>query len=427
MQQPALVATSIACLRAVEAAGVRPDVVVGHSVGEYSALAACGALADRDAVELVRERGLATAAAASEHPGAMTAIIGLEDAVVEELCAGIEDVWPANYNCPGQLVVSSSERSVDELLERATAAGARRAIRLRVPGAFHSPLVASAAARLRPALERVTWHEPEVPFLSTVTARVEPIGALPGLLLDQLTAPVRFTQAVAELVRLGVTYASRSGRGRCSPVSCGAASARSRPIRWATPRRSPSSRRCFPLPDVFGSLDGKVALVTGGARGIGAAVSRELAGAGARVAINYRSGAEAATAVAAEIGGVAVQADVADAAQVGDARGASRSRARPARHPRRQRRRHPRHADRPNDGRGVGRTSSRRTCAASSTCCRAVASGMLKRRSGSIVNADERRRPTRQSPDRRTTRLPKPASSASRSRWRRSSEAEACA
>jgi [acyl-carrier-protein] S-malonyltransferase len=214
VQQPALVATSIACLRAVEATGLRPDVVVGHSVGEYSALAACGALSDRDAVGLVRQRGLATAAAATDHPGAMTAIIGLDDAVVEQLCDGIENVWPANYNCPGQLVVSCSESSVDELLERAVAAGARRTIRLRVPGGFHSPLVASAAARLRPALDRVTWREPAVPFLSTVTARVEPIGAIPGLLLEQLTTPVRFTQAVRELVRLGVTHAVEVGPGQ---------------------------------------------------------------------------------------------------------------------------------------------------------------------------------------------------------------------
>jgi [acyl-carrier-protein] S-malonyltransferase len=196
VQQPALVATSIACLRAVEAIGLRPDVVVGHSVGEYSALAACGALSDRDAVELVRERGLATAAAAAERPGAMTAIIGLDDAVVEELCSGIEDVWPANYNCPGQIVVSGSEPAVEELLERATEAGARRTIRLRVAGGFHSPL------------------EPQIPFLSTVTARIEPRAAIPGLLLDQLTAPVRFTQAVAELVRLGVTHAVEVGPGQ---------------------------------------------------------------------------------------------------------------------------------------------------------------------------------------------------------------------
>jgi [acyl-carrier-protein] S-malonyltransferase len=214
VQQPALVATSIACLRAVEAIGLRPDVVVGHSVGEYSALAACGALSDRDAVELVRERGLATAAAAAERPGAMTAIIGLDDTVVEELCSGIEGVWPANYNCPGQLVVSGSEPAVEKLLERAAEAGARRTIRLRVAGGFHSPLVESAVSRLRPALERVTWREPQIPFLSTVTARIEPSAAIPGLLLDQLTAPVRFTQAVAELVRLGVTHAVEVGPGQ---------------------------------------------------------------------------------------------------------------------------------------------------------------------------------------------------------------------
>jgi [acyl-carrier-protein] S-malonyltransferase len=213
VQQPALVATSIACLRAVERSGLRPDVVVGHSVGEYSALAACGALSDRDAVVLVRERGLATAAAATERPGSMTAIIGLEDAVVEGLCAGIEEVWPANYNCPGQLVVSGSEQGVERLLERATEAGARRTIKLRVAGAFHSPLVASAASRLRPALERVAWREPVVPFLSTVTARVEQGAALPDLLVEQLTAPVRFTQAVAELVRLGVTHVVEVGPG----------------------------------------------------------------------------------------------------------------------------------------------------------------------------------------------------------------------
>jgi [acyl-carrier-protein] S-malonyltransferase len=214
LQQPALVATSIACLRALEGAGIRPDVVVGHSVGEYSALAACGALSDRDAVWLVRERGLATAAASTEQPGSMTAIIGLDDAVVEELCSGVDGVWLANYNCPGQLVVSGAEDAMEQLLERAAAAGARRTIRLRVAGAFHCPLVASAAALLRPALDRVAWREPSVPFLSTVTARVEPRAAMPRLLVEQLTAPVRFTQAVAELVRLGVTHAVEVGPGQ---------------------------------------------------------------------------------------------------------------------------------------------------------------------------------------------------------------------
>jgi [acyl-carrier-protein] S-malonyltransferase len=204
VQQPALVATSIACLRAVEAIGLRPDVVVGHSVGEYSALAACGALSDRDAVELVRERGLATAAAAAERPGAMTAIIGLDDAVVEELCSGIEDVWPANYNCPGQIVVSGEQGAVEELCARAESLGARRAVKLKVSGAFHSPLAARAADRLRPAIDRIGFREPVAPFMSTVTAKIEPCQRFASLLVDQLTAPVKFTQSATELIRGGV-------------------------------------------------------------------------------------------------------------------------------------------------------------------------------------------------------------------------------
>ena len=123
VQQPALVATSLACLRAVDTLGIKPDFVVGHSVGEYSALAAAASLPDRDAIALVRERGRAMAEAADRHPGAMAAVLGLEDTVVEELCAGIENVWPANYNCPGQVVVSGENAAVDRLIEEATARG----------------------------------------------------------------------------------------------------------------------------------------------------------------------------------------------------------------------------------------------------------------------------------------------------------------
>jgi [acyl-carrier-protein] S-malonyltransferase len=214
VQQPALVTTSLACLRAVETRGISADVVVGHSVGEYSALGAAGALPDREAVALVRERGEATAAAAGEHPGAMAAIIGLEDSVVEELCRSIEDVWPANYNCPGQLVVSGEPGAVDRLLEEAAARGARKTVTLRVPGAFHSPLVGSAAERLRPAVEAVSWQEPSPPFMSTVSAQIEPADRLGELLVRQLTAPVRFTQAVATLVQEGVDTFVEIGPGQ---------------------------------------------------------------------------------------------------------------------------------------------------------------------------------------------------------------------
>jgi [acyl-carrier-protein] S-malonyltransferase len=214
IQQPALVTTSLACLRAVETRGISADVVVGHSVGEYSALGAAGALPDREAVALVRERGEATAAAAAEHPGAMAAIIGLEDSVVEELCGLIENVWPANYNCPGQLVVSGERGAVDRLLEEAAARGARKTVKLRVGGAFHSPLVASAAERLRPAVEALSWKEPSPPFMSTVSAQIESADRLGELLVQQLTAPVRFTQAVATLVQEGVDMFVEIGPGQ---------------------------------------------------------------------------------------------------------------------------------------------------------------------------------------------------------------------
>ncbi len=164
LQQPALVATSLACLRAVEARGIRADYVVGHSVGEYSALAAAGSLSDRGAVALVRERGEATAATAEEHPGAMAAILGLEDAVVEELCREIENVWPANYNCPGQLVVSGENAAVDRLLEEAAARGARRTVKLRVERRLPQPArrasSRSTSARARAALVRESRRRP---------------------------------------------------------------------------------------------------------------------------------------------------------------------------------------------------------------------------------------------------------------------------
>jgi [acyl-carrier-protein] S-malonyltransferase len=143
----------------------------------------------------------------------MAAILGLEDEVVEQLCRKILGVWPANYNCPGQIVVSGENDAVDECCERAQEEGARRAVKLKVSGAFHSPLVARAADRLRPAIERVNFKEPLSPFMSTVTARVESAQRMGPLLVDQLTAPVRFTQAATELMREGVRTFVEVGPG----------------------------------------------------------------------------------------------------------------------------------------------------------------------------------------------------------------------
>jgi [acyl-carrier-protein] S-malonyltransferase len=204
VQQPALVAASLAILAALRERGIEPDYVVGHSVGEFAALAAAGSVGVGEAVALVRERGMAMAEAARQHPGSMAAILGLDDEVVEELCRGISGVWPANYNCPGQLVVSGAHASVDECCEQAEERGAKRAVKLKVSGAFHSPLVARAAERLKPAVDRIKFAAPAAPFMSTVTAKVEPAQRLGTLLVDQLTSPVRFTQATRELIREGV-------------------------------------------------------------------------------------------------------------------------------------------------------------------------------------------------------------------------------
>ena len=213
VQQPALVATSLAVLAAVRSQGFEPDYVVGHSVGEFAALAAAQALTDEEAIALVRERGLAMAAAARENPGSMAAILGLDDAIVEGLCERITRVWPANYNCPGQIVVSGESPAVDECCAEAQLQGARRTVKLRVSGAFHSPLVARAAERLRPAVERARFADPMAPFMSTVTAKIEPAQRMAALLVEQLTAPVKFTQAARELMRQGVKVFVEVGPG----------------------------------------------------------------------------------------------------------------------------------------------------------------------------------------------------------------------
>ena len=213
VQQPALVATCLAILAAIRETGLEPDVVVGHSVGEFSALASVGAIGTSEAIALVRERGLAMAEAARERPGSMAAILGLEDEAVETLCRKILGVWPANYNCPGQIVVSGENDAVEECCAEAESLGARRAIKLKVSGAFHSPLVGNAGKRLRPAIDKVRFHDPIAPFMSTVTAKIEPATRLGSLLVDQLTAPVRFTQAARELVHDGVTTFVEVGPG----------------------------------------------------------------------------------------------------------------------------------------------------------------------------------------------------------------------
>jgi [acyl-carrier-protein] S-malonyltransferase len=200
--QPALVAASIAALRAVQdRTGLVPQVVVGHSVGEYAALAAAGAASAADLLRLVQERGRISAEAAAG--GGMAAVLKLDDAEVERLCAARDDVWPANYNCPGQVVISGRDEGLEAVSGAVRDAGGK-VIRLQVAGAFHSPLMAGAAESFRPAVEAVAFDAMNVSFMSTVTSAVETSDRVPGLLVEQLTAPVRFTQAVQSLVASGV-------------------------------------------------------------------------------------------------------------------------------------------------------------------------------------------------------------------------------
>jgi len=213
VQQPALVATSLAIEAALRARGISPDFVIGHSVGEFSALGSAKSFSITEAIRLVRERGLAMAEAARERPGSMAAILGLADEVVEALCRKIANVWPANYNCPGQLVVSGQTPAVDECCVEAANEGARRAVRLRVSGAFHSPLVAHAAERLRPAIDRIEFKAPTANFVSTVTAKLEDVQRYRSLLVEQLTAPVKFAQAAGEAISHGATTFVEVGPG----------------------------------------------------------------------------------------------------------------------------------------------------------------------------------------------------------------------
>lgn len=211
--QPAILATSVAAWRAAQAAGLRGDLVLGHSLGEFSALVACGSLPYATALALVAERGAAMHQAGLDRPGTMAALLGVDDAAAEDLCRRAGDVWPANYNCPGQVVASGTADGIERLLALAGGEGVKAA-RLQVGGAFHSPLMAPAADRLGPALDAWTPTEPDPRYLSTTTVAVEPADRIRAVMFDQLLSPVRFGHAVAHALDLGVTRFVEFAPGR---------------------------------------------------------------------------------------------------------------------------------------------------------------------------------------------------------------------
>lgn len=212
--QPAIFIHSVAAVKAIDATGAR--MVAGHSLGEFSALVANGVLSFEDGLKLVSERALAMQAACDLHPSSMAAILGLEDHIVEEICASVEGiVVPANYNCPGQLVISGETAAVEKACEALKEAGAKRALLLPVNGAFHSPLMQPAQERLASAIENTKFRKATIPVYQNITTTaVSDADEIKRNLVAQLTGPVKWTQSVQHMIKDGATSFVEVGPGK---------------------------------------------------------------------------------------------------------------------------------------------------------------------------------------------------------------------
>lgn len=193
----------------------KPEMVAGHSLGEFSALVANGVLSFEDGLKLVSQRALAMQKACEIKPSTMAAVLGLADNIVEDVCASIDGVVvPANYNCPGQLVISGETKAVEEACEAMKNAGAKRALILPVGGAFHSPMMEPAREELAAAIEATHFSEPMCPVYQNVTATaVSSAAEIKKNLITQLTAPVRWTQSVQQMIADGATLFTEVGPG----------------------------------------------------------------------------------------------------------------------------------------------------------------------------------------------------------------------
>lgn len=213
--QPAIFLHSV-ILSKVMGESFKPDMVAGHSLGEFSALVANGVLTFEDGLKLVSQRALAMQKACELQPSTMAAVLGLDDAVVEEVCSKIKGiVVPANYNCPGQLVISGEVEAINEACEKLKEAGARRALVLPVGGAFHSPLMEPAREELAAAIENTKFSTPTCPIYQNVpTTAVNNADEIKKNLISQLTAPVKWTQSVQNMVQDGATLFTEVGPGK---------------------------------------------------------------------------------------------------------------------------------------------------------------------------------------------------------------------
>ncbi|AZA87190.1 [acyl-carrier-protein] S-malonyltransferase [Chryseobacterium shandongense] len=212
--QPSIFIHSVAALKAVN--GLGAEMVAGHSLGEFSALVANGVLSFDDGLKLVSERAKAMQAACDANPSSMAAILGLDDAKVEEICAQISGiVVPANYNCPGQLVISGETSAVEEACVKLKEAGAKRALLLPVNGAFHSPLMQPAQERLAAAIEQTKFRKATIPVYQNITTTaVSDPDQIKKNLIAQLTGPVKWTQSVQHMIKDGATNFVEVGPGK---------------------------------------------------------------------------------------------------------------------------------------------------------------------------------------------------------------------
>ena len=213
--QPAIFLHSVALAKTL-GENFKPDMVAGHSLGEFSALVANGTLNFESALLLVSKRAISMQKACELQPSTMAAVLSLEDAIVEKICAEIDGiVVPANYNCPGQLVISGEIDAINKACELLTEAGARRALVLPVGGAFHSPLMEPAREELAAAIENTTFNEPKCPIYQNVTASaVTNAAEIKKNLIAQLTAPVRWTQSIQQMITDGATEFTEIGPGK---------------------------------------------------------------------------------------------------------------------------------------------------------------------------------------------------------------------
>lgn len=213
--QAAMVTTSIAMTKVLEEKGVKPDVAAGLSLGEYCALYAAGAMTEKDAIATVRQRGILMQEAVPVGQGAMAAILAMDAAAIEEVISEIDGVQIANYNCPGQIVISGKKEAVEAACEKLKEAGAKRAIMLNVSGPFHSRMLTGAGEKLGEVLEQVEIHPLTIPYVANVTAEyVTDAACVKPLLMKQVSSSVRWEQSVRAMLADGVDTFIEIGPGK---------------------------------------------------------------------------------------------------------------------------------------------------------------------------------------------------------------------